>query len=119
MARVLGLLDADALLRHAGRRRPDRGLRGGPGVPPGASAAAAARPGGGKAQRRPLADGVVEQDGEAVLARAADPATDPALPLRAAAAAAQAGLPLAPRTLARLADCPPLPVPWPPRPGTR
>jgi len=35
------------------------------------------------------------------------------LPLRAAAAAAQAGLALAPRVLARLADCPPLPVPWP------
>ncbi len=33
--------------------------------------------------------------------------------LRAAAAAAQAGLPLAPRTLDRLAACPPLPVPWP------
>jgi [protein-PII] uridylyltransferase len=56
---------------------------------------------------------VVEQDGEVVLARAADPATDPVLVLRAAAAAAQAGLPLAPRTLARLAECPPLPVPWP------
>ena len=48
-----------------------------------------------------------------VLARSADPATDPVLPLRAAAAAAQAGLALAPRTLARLAGCPPLPVPWP------
>ena len=47
------------------------------------------------------------------LARAADPALDPVLVLRAAAAAAQAGLPLAPRTLARLADCPPVPVPWP------
>jgi [protein-PII] uridylyltransferase len=33
--------------------------------------------------------------------------------LRAAAAAAAAGLPLAPRTLARLKECPPLPVPWP------
>ena len=33
--------------------------------------------------------------------------------LRAAAAAAQAGLPLAPRTLDRLTECPPLPVPWP------
>jgi [protein-PII] uridylyltransferase len=55
----------------------------------------------------------VEQDGEVVLARAADPATDPALVLRAAAAAAQAGLPLAPRTLTRLTECPPLPIPWP------
>jgi UTP:GlnB (protein PII) uridylyltransferase len=66
------------------------------------------------ARRRPLADGLVEQDGEVVLARSADPAADPVLPLRAAAAAAEAGLPLAPRTLARLQDCPPLPVPWPP-----
>src|SRR6266516_4337803 len=65
------------------------------------------------AHRRPLAEGLVEQDGEVVLARSADPATDPVLPLRAGAAAAQAGLALAPRALARLADCPPLPVPWP------
>jgi [protein-PII] uridylyltransferase len=65
------------------------------------------------AHRRPLAEGLVEQDGEVVLARSADPATDPVLPLRAAAAAAQAGLALAPRALARLADCPPLPIPWP------
>jgi [protein-PII] uridylyltransferase len=66
-----------------------------------------------RAERRPLADGVVEQDGEVVLARVADPAHDPTLVLRAAAAAAQAGLPLAPRTLDRLTECPPLPVPWP------
>jgi [protein-PII] uridylyltransferase len=65
------------------------------------------------AHRRPLAESLVEQDGEVVLARSADPATDPVLPLRAAAAAAQAGLALAPRALARLAGCPPLPVPWP------
>ncbi len=112
VARVLGLLDADALMRHlAGAGRAvaysvDQAFR------------QAQRSRGGrrrsKAQRRPLADGLVEQDGEVVLARAADPATDPALPLRAAAAAAQAALALAPRTLARLAECPPLPVPWPP-----
>jgi [protein-PII] uridylyltransferase len=113
VARALGLLDGDVLLQilagaartvayavdHAFRevarlrsRRPRRG-----------------RP----TDRSPLADGVVEQDDEVVLARAADPARDPALVLRAAAAAAQSGLPLAPRTLARLAQCPPLPVPWP------
>jgi [protein-PII] uridylyltransferase len=67
----------------------------------------------GGPQRRPLADGLVEQDGEVVLARPADPAADPVLVLRAAAAAAEAGLPLAPRTLSRLKECPPLPVPWP------
>jgi len=112
VARVLGLLDADALMRHlAGSGRAvaysvDQAFR------------QAQRSRGGrrrsKAQRRPLADGLVEQDGEVVLARAADPSADPALPLRAAAAAAQAALVLAPRTLTRLAECPPLPVPWPP-----
>jgi [protein-PII] uridylyltransferase len=112
VARALGLLDGDVLLRMlagAARtiayavdhtfRQADR-LRG---------RRLRRRP----AERRPLADGVVEQDGEVVLARAADPASDPVLVLRAAAAAAQAGLPLAPRTLDRLAECPPLPVPWP------
>jgi len=112
VARALGLLDGDVLLRmlagaartvayavdHA-FRQADR-LRG-------------RRLRRRQAERRPLADGVVEQDGEVVLARAADPARDPALVLRAAAAAAQSGLPLAPRTLDRLAECPPLPVPWP------
>ena len=113
VARALGLLDGDVLLRmlagaartvayavdHA-FRQADR-LRGG------------RRLRRRQADRRPLADGVVEQDGEVVLARAADPASDPPLVLRAAAAAAQAGLPLAPRTLDRLTECPPLPVPWP------
>ena len=112
VARALGLLDGDVLLRmlagaartvayavdHA-FRQADR-LRG-------------RRLRRRQAERRPLADGVVEQDGEVVLARAADPANDPCLVLRAAAAAAQAGLPLAPRTLDRLTECPPLPVPWP------
>jgi len=53
-------------------------------------------------RRRPLLDGVVAQAGEVVLARDADPAIDPALPLRAARAAAESGLPLSPYTLARL-----------------
>jgi [protein-PII] uridylyltransferase len=112
VARTLGLLDGDVLLRMlAGAARTvayavDHAFR------------QAARLHGRRlrrrpSERRPLADGVVEQDGEVVLARAADPARDPALVLRAAAAAAQAGLPLAPRTLTRLTDCPPLPVPWP------
>ncbi len=70
------------------------------------------RPAGGV--RRPLADGVVEQDGEVVLARDADPWADPVLPLRAATAAARAGLPLAPHALDRLAtESAPLASPWP------
>jgi [protein-PII] uridylyltransferase len=112
VARAIGLLDGDVLLRMlagAARtvayavdhtfRQTDR-LR---------TRRLRRRP----ADRRPLADAVVEQDGEVVLARAADPAADPVLVLRAAAAAAQARLPLAPRTLDRLTECPPLPVPWP------
>jgi len=67
-----------------------------------------------KAERKPLAEGVVEQDGEVVLARGVDPSSDPVLLLRAAAAAAQAGLPLAPPTVDVLANAsPPMPVPWP------
>ncbi|MBG0812922.1 [protein-PII] uridylyltransferase [Planomonospora sp. ID82291] len=110
VAGILGLLDAEALMRRlaeAGRtiahafdgtwRTVDR-LLSGP-APRG---------------RRPLADGVVEHGGEVVLARGADPRKDPVLVLRAAAAAAEAGLPLAPATVTALAaQSPPLPVPWP------
>jgi [protein-PII] uridylyltransferase len=117
VARALGMLDADALLRalagagrtiayavdHAFRQAERAGGRKAPGI----------RTRRARLERRPLADGVVEQDGEVVLARAADPARDPVLVLRAAAAAAQSGMPLAPRALARLAECPQLPVPWP------
>src|SRR5580658_630050 len=112
VARALGLLDGDVLLRMlAGAARTvayavDHAFRQ-------ADRVRGRRLRRRRADRRPLADGVVEQDGEVVLARAADPATDSGLVLRAAAAAAQAGLPLAPRTLDRLTECPPLPVPWP------
>ncbi|MFG2967667.1 [protein-PII] uridylyltransferase [Streptomyces sp. NPDC048288] len=72
--------------------------------------------GGGKPvpERSPLAEGVVEQDGEVVLARAARPERDPVLPLRAAAAAAQAGLPLSLHAVRRMATTArPLSTPWP------
>ncbi|GGQ90328.1 bifunctional uridylyltransferase/uridylyl-removing enzyme [Streptomyces pilosus] len=72
--------------------------------------------GDGKAgpDRSPLAEGVVEQDGEVVLARTARPERDPVLPLRAAAAAAQAGLPLSLHAVRRMATgARPLPTPWP------
>ncbi|MFI1963605.1 [protein-PII] uridylyltransferase [Streptomyces pathocidini] len=134
VAAELGLLDADALLRqvyeaahtiaYAGdvtwrevtrvlRARSAKprlkgllGGRGGRGS--GRSAAESA------AERSPLAEGVVEQDGEVVLARAARPERDPVLPLRAAAAAAQAGLPISLHAVRRLASAVrPLPVPWP------
>lgn len=68
----------------------------------------------GRQERRPLADGVVVQDDEIVLAVDARPERDPTLTLRAAAAAAQSGLRLAPHTVARLAaESAPMPVPWP------
>ncbi|MEU9232675.1 [protein-PII] uridylyltransferase [Streptomyces subrutilus] len=125
VAAQLGLLDADALLREvyeaarvvayagdvtwrevgrvlrARSARPRlRGLLG--------TRAPAAVP------RAPLAEGVVESDGEAVLALAARPDRDPALALRLGAAAAQAGLPVSLHALRRLAaQAKPLPVPWP------
>ncbi|MGC0374544.1 [protein-PII] uridylyltransferase [Streptomyces sp. SAI-229] len=124
VAAELGVLDADALLRqvyeaarviaYAGDvtwREVGRVLR-----------SRAVRPrlramwSGGKPapERSPLAEGVVEQDGEVVLARAARPERDPVLPLRAAAAAAQAGLPLSLHAVRRMATgARPLPTPWP------
>ncbi|MFI5657749.1 [protein-PII] uridylyltransferase [Streptomyces sp. NPDC051684] len=125
VAAELGLLDADTLLRQvyeAARtvsyasdvtwREVGRVLK-----------SRSARPrlrsllGGGKAapvERSPLAEGVVEMEGEVVLARAAKPERDPVLPLRAAAAAAQAGLPLSLHAVRRLAAAArPLPAPWP------
>jgi [protein-PII] uridylyltransferase len=109
IARTLGLLDANVLLRtiaeaarivsyaadnlwrHVGRFCEP----------------------GGRTERRPLADGVVEHAGEVVLARGVD-VSDPTLVLRVAAAAAQAGLPLAAATVERFAErSVPMPVPWP------
>ncbi|MCY0959678.1 [protein-PII] uridylyltransferase [Streptomyces sp. H27-H5] len=125
VAERLGLLDADALLRevyeaarvvaYAGDvtwREVGRVLR-----------ARSARPrlrgllgsrGPAESARAPLAEGVVESDGEAVLALAARPERDPVLALRLGAAAAQAGLPVSPHSVRRLAaQAKPLPVPWP------
>ncbi|MGW3042288.1 [protein-PII] uridylyltransferase [Kitasatospora sp. NPDC001159] len=136
VAERLGVLDADTLLRQvyeAARTiayasdvtwraverilaaRSGRGRRVGrlaiPFTGVGRGTGAVAR---GTVERRPLAEGVVEQDGEAVLAQAARPAADPVLPLRAAAAAAQNGLTVSYATVRRLAtECRPLPVPWP------
>ncbi len=122
VAEILGLPDSDALLRAVSaagrsvsvasdatwrtveritRSRPKLGFKRLP-----------VRSGG----RSPLADGVVLQDGEAVLAVEARPDRDPVLVLRAAAAAAQAGIQLSRHTVARLAtESAPMPVPWPVR----
>ena len=90
----------DAGLRTAGNALPRRGI-----------SAIRRRP------RRPLDEGVVEYDGEIVLARTgvgARPQSDPMLLLRVAAASANTGLPIAVSTLSRLADsAAELPTPWP------
>ncbi|RDG39865.1 [protein-PII] uridylyltransferase [Streptomyces corynorhini] len=123
VATELGLLDADALLRQvyeAARtvsyasdvtwREVNRVLRS-RAVRPRLRAMLGGKP---VPDRTPLAEGVVEQDGEVVLARTARPERDPVLPLRAAAAAAQAGLPISLHAVRRLAaTATPLPVPWP------
>jgi len=117
VAAALGCTDADELLRkvadaartiaHAsdtGWRQVDRWLAG-------RRRLRRRRP---AMTRRPLADGVVEQDGEVVLARDTDPAADPALALRVAAAAAVAKLPISRATLDRLAShAPAMPDVWP------
>ncbi|MGV9712342.1 [protein-PII] uridylyltransferase [Gordonia sp. NPDC003424] len=64
--------------------------------------------------RRPLDEGVVEHNGEIVLARNAIPSKDPGLILRVASASARSGLPISASTLSRLADyAPELREPWP------
>ncbi|MER5558284.1 [protein-PII] uridylyltransferase [Streptomyces sp. NPDC002506] len=125
VAAELALLDADVMLRQVSEaarvisyagdvtwREVGRVLR-----------ARSARPrlrqlfGGGRPgapERTPLAEGVVEQDGEVGLALAARPEKDPVLTLRAAAAAAQAGLPISRHAVRHLAGtAAPLPTPWP------
>lgn len=67
-----------------------------------------------RGDRVPIADGVVVQDNEVMLALDANPSGDPTLLLRAAAAAAQSGRRLSPHTVSRLAsESAPLPEPWP------
>ncbi len=62
----------------------------------------------------PLADGVGRLDDEVIVMRDADPRDDPEVALRAASAAARAGLPLGSATAAHLAETlGTLPEPWP------
>jgi [protein-PII] uridylyltransferase len=114
VAAALGRADEDALLREislAGRRLAfvaDETWRR-------VDAALVRRPRlSRRVRREPLAEGIVRQGDEVVLAQGAKPATDAGLLLRGAAAAAAAGLPLSPYTLKVLAaHAPPVPEPWP------
>lgn len=64
--------------------------------------------------RRPLDEGVIEFNGEVILARDARPERDPGLILRVAAASATTGMPMSSSTLSRLADsAPELRTTWP------
>ena len=115
MAEALGLADEDTLLREvslAGRKLAfvaDETWRR-------VEATLVRLPHGRyrRVRREPLAEGVVRQGDEVVLAQGARPAVDPGLLLRAAAAAARADLLLSPYTLKVLAvHSPPVPEPWP------
>ncbi len=87
----------DAGLRTAANALPRRGF------------AALRRP-----IRRPLDEGVVEFNGEVILAKGARPERDPGLILRVAAASATTGLPMSSSTLSRLSEAAPeLRTPWP------
>jgi [protein-PII] uridylyltransferase len=115
VAEALGVEDADALLRRVSAaartiafasddiwRRVARWLGDG------------SRRRGRPVPWRPLAAGVIAQDGEVGLSRDADSVHDPVLPLRAAAAAAQAGLLLSTHSISRLVASPArLAEPWP------
>ncbi|MCV7153756.1 [protein-PII] uridylyltransferase [Mycolicibacterium pyrenivorans] len=87
----------DAGIRTAANSLPRRGL------------SALRRP-----VRRPIDEGVIEFNGEVILARDARPERDPGLILRVAAASATTGLPMAASTLGRLVEtAPELRTPWP------
>lgn len=97
-ARVIAY-SLDQTLRRASQSQRARTLRVGPRRP----------------KLTPLGFGLYLHDGEAVLGPGVNPASDPVLVLRAALIAARNGVTLAPATLANLsANCPALPVPWPP-----
>ena len=90
----------DATSRRAGQSQRARTLRVGPRRP----------------MLTPLGHGLSSHDGEIVLGPRTDPARDPLLLLRAARAAALAGLPIAPTTLDNLVEnTPHLPKPWSPK----
>ena len=120
-----GVDDADGLLRAvylAGREiaftsdvawyRALRTMRRPSSVVPRAIRRLGRRSSSGQVERAPLAEGVVVSEGEVLLARGASPESDQGLAVRAAAAAAQASVILAPSTLERLASVDAPAQPW-------
>lgn len=120
-----GVDDADDLLRAvylAGRDiaftsdvawyRALRTMRRPSSVVPRAIRRLGRRSSSGKPERTPVAEGVVVSEGEVLLARGASPESDPGLAMRAAAAAAQTSLIVAPSALERLASVAAPTQPW-------
>ena len=115
VAALLGLPDADELLtrvstaartigwalestmRRAGQSQRARTLRVGPRRP----------------RLTPLGHGLFAHDGEVVLGSPRRVEQEAGIPLRAAVVASRNRLPIAPRTLANLAEAPVPPMPWP------
>ncbi|HET7487065.1 MAG TPA: [protein-PII] uridylyltransferase [Acidimicrobiales bacterium] len=114
VADALGFTDADALMAAVAAAARTVAWAGDDGWRRVASARSGPR-GRSTGRDRPLGPGLVLRDGEVALVAGADPAADPSLALRAAAAAVQAGVLLARSALDRMAaDTPPMPEPWPP-----
>lgn len=122
IAKALGMPDEDSVLRSvndAGRTisyATDLAWRRVQSLQPSIASRLRNRFGGTQPQRVGLAQDVVSQNGDVVLAREADPKSDPGLTMRAARAAAESGLGLSPFTLERLRTASaPIPQPWTPQ----
>jgi len=107
-ARTISHALTSAWRRVEANRPPSRGLL------PRLLGAFGSSPAPAAGSRVGLAQGVVAQNGEIVLARDADPWADPLLALRAGRVAAEQDLPMSPFALERLAaESAPMPIPWP------
>jgi [protein-PII] uridylyltransferase len=114
VASALGKADADALMADVARAARALAWASDDGWRRVRSWLAGPRGRGGSADQ-PLEPGLVRRDDEIALAPDADPAADPSLALRAAAASAELDLPVARTSLDRLATLTPdAGDPWPP-----